>query len=451
MRGVVVFFRPLQYRRALMIEPISVFDPLPARVHIFGAGMAGLAAAVRCLELGLQVSLHESAKHAGGRCRSLYDDKIGRLIDNGNHLVLGGNPSLFEYLRTIGSNHLLEPGDISFPFVDLGTDETWTLRPGSAKVPLWLLMPWRRVPGTSFNDYKLMQELTTLPEDHFLGELVEPGTPIFERFWEPLCAAVLNTAAEEGSAKLIGQMLERTMLRGPMFARPFFMPEGLSASLVEPALSYIQERQGEVSFSSRIAALNLKDDQVIGFEVVGAETELMENEAVILALPPREVSLLVPEQIVPTEFRPIVNVHFRVDEGVTLPDGVPFLGLIGGVGHWLFQRGDVISVTVSAATELAEQSAESIAEKIWAEVAKITSSGDLPVPPNRVIKEKRATIAQTPEQNRRRPDSATRWKNLFLAGDWTNTDLPATIEGAVRSGQKAAEFLGAWNTTLINR
>ncbi len=434
-----------------MIEPMSVSDPLPARVHIFGAGMAGLAATVRCLELGMQVSLHESANHAGGRCRSLHHDKIDRLIDNGNHLVLGGNPSLFDYLRTIGSNHLLEPGDIAFPFVDLATDETWTLRPGSVKIPLWLLMPWRRVPGTTFNDYKLMRELVELPEDHFLGELVEPGTSIFERFWEPLCAAVLNTAAEEGSARLIGQMLERTMLRGPMFARPFFMPEGLSASLVDPALAYIQKRQGEVSFGSRITALHLKEDRVAGFEADGQETELMENEAVILALPPREVSLLVPEQVVPTEFRPIVNVHFRVADGVSLPGGVPFLGLIGGVGHWLFQRGDVISVTVSAATELAEHSAESIAETIWAEVAKITGSGDLPVPPNRVIKEKRATIAQTPEQNRRRPDSATRWKNLLLAGDWTNTGLPATIEGAVRSGQKAAESLGVWNSSLINR
>jgi len=434
-----------------MIEPMSVPAPFPARVHIFGAGMAGLGAAVRCLELGLQVSLHESTNHAGGRCRSLYDDKIGRLIDNGNHLVLGGNPSLFEYLRTIGSNHLLEPGDIAFPFIDLSTNEAWTLQPGSVKIPLWLLMPWRRVPGTSFSDYKLMEELAELREDHFLGELVEAGTPIFTRFWEPLCAAVLNTSAEEGSAKLIGKMLERTMLRGPMFARPFFMPEGLSASLVDPAVAYIQKRQGEVEFGSRITSLHIKDDLVAGFEADGQKNDLKENEAVILALPPREVSLLVPEQIVPTEFRPIVNVHFRVEKGVSLPDGVPFLGLIGGVGHWLFQRGDVISVTVSAAQTLAEQSAESIAEKIWPEIAQVTNSDRSVIPPYRVIKEKRATIAQTPKQVRRRPDSATRWKNLFLAGDWTNTELPATIEGAVRSGQKAAESLSIWNASLINR
>jgi uncharacterized protein with NAD-binding domain and iron-sulfur cluster len=115
--------------------------------------------------------------------------------------------------------------------------------------------------------------------------------------------------------------------------------------------------------------------------------------------------------------------------------------MIGSTSQWLFKRGDVFSVTISAADALAEQSNSDIATIVWREIAKVIGRDATRVPPVRVIKEQRATIAQTPAQNKRRPDSATKWQNLFLAGDWTNTGLPATIESAVRSGQKAAELL----------
>jgi uncharacterized protein with NAD-binding domain and iron-sulfur cluster len=115
--------------------------------------------------------------------------------------------------------------------------------------------------------------------------------------------------------------------------------------------------------------------------------------------------------------------------------------MIGSTSQWLFKRGDVFSVTISAADALAEQSNSDIATIVWREIAKVIGRDATRVPPVRVIKEQRATSAQTPAQNKRRPDSATKWQNLFLAGDWTNTGLPATIESAVRSGQKAAELL----------
>lgn len=420
-------------------------------IHIVGAGMAGLAAAVRCLELGLRVRLHESANHAGGRCRSFYEAALERTLDNGNHLILGGNPGLFEYLRTVGSNHRLAPGDIAFPFIDLATGERWTLRPGSSKLPLWLLLPGRRVPGTRFKDYALMRGLAGRTDDPPLGDLVDRDSTIFTRFWEPLCAAVLNTDAAAGSSRLIGRMLELTLLRSPMFARPYFVPEGLSATLVDPGLAYIESRGGTVSLGSRLGALALGDQRVTSLSAGGEEIELGRGDGLILAVPPGEAGNMVPELTVPTEYRPIVNVHYRVEGDLVLPGKVPFLGVIGGTAHWLFQRDDVISVTVSAAQSLAEAPAGEIAREIWSEIADITDAKGTALPANRVIKEKRATIAQTPAQNLLRPDSATRWENLFLAGDWTDTGLPATIEGAVRSGQKAAELLAKQAPALIKR
>jgi hydroxysqualene dehydroxylase len=142
---------------------------------------------------------------------------------------------------------------------------------------------------------------------------------------------------------------------------------------------------------------------------------------------------------VPSETRPIVNAHFRIEGAFDLAGGAPFLGIVGGTAHWLFRRGEVVSVTVSAAGALVEESNERLAAAIWRDVARAIARPEMAMPAYRIIKEKRATIAQTPQQDALRPPMATRWRNLLLAGDWTATGLPATIEGAVRSGRAAAE------------
>ncbi len=132
--------------------------------------------------------------------------------------------------------------------------------------------------------------------------------------------------------------------------------------------------------------------------------------------------------------------HFRLDKAVDLPGGSGFLGVIGGASHWMFAKDDLLSVTISSAEDLAAQPASKIANIIWGEAATLLGMEPSPMPPYRVIKEHRATIAQTPDQIARRPDARTQWRNLFLAGDWTDTGLPATIEGAITSGFKAAEL-----------
>ena len=132
--------------------------------------------------------------------------------------------------------------------------------------------------------------------------------------------------------------------------------------------------------------------------------------------------------------------------GAPATPGVSMLGLIGGTSQWLFVRGDVASVTVSAASSLVNESAAVIAGRMWPEVAGALGLGNAPLPPHRIVKERRATFAQTPDQVARRPGTRTAWPNLFLAGDWTDTGLPATIEGAVRSGHAAAEAVLSLST-----
>ena len=125
---------------------------------------------------------------------------------------------------------------------------------------------------------------------------------------------------------------------------------------------------------------------------------------------------------------------------------ISFLGILGGTAQWLFQRNGIASVTVSAATDLVDLPVETLARTLWRDVVQALDLDESPAPPHRVVKERRATFAQTPAELRRRPGLRTPWHNLLLAGDWTDTGLPATIEGAIRSGHGAASILSPQGT-----
>ena len=120
------------------------------------------------------------------------------------------------------------------------------------------------------------------------------------------------------------------------------------------------------------------------------------------------------------------------------PTGLPLMtGIVGATSEWLFAYRDRLSVTISAANHLLERPLEDLAKQVWSEVAQVAGV-NAPLPPWRILREKRATFSATPEQNRRRPGLRTPYSNLMLAGDWTATGLPATIEGAIKSGAQAA-------------
>jgi len=165
--------------------------------------------------------------------------------------------------------------------------------------------------------------------------------------------------------------------------------------------------------------------------------ELGENDAVILAIPPYVATNLVPSLIAPDSFRGIVNAHFRIDPPSHLP---PMLGVINGTCEWIFPLPGRISATISDGGRLFDMPRTELAQIIWNDIAKVAKLPDT-LPPWQIVRERRATFAATPEQNARRPAAETTWNNLFLAGDWTQTGLPATIEGAVRSGYRAADLV----------
>lgn len=409
-------------------------------VHVIGAGLSGLSCALRLGLAGRQVAIYEAAGHAGGRCRSFVDDSLGCLIDNGSHMLMGANEATRSFLFDIGSRDALqEVAPAAFPFHDVRTGRSWCVRPNAGPIPLWMWMPNRRVPGTRASDYLAAFRLARAGPDDTIADCVGADSALYETFWQPLSQAVLNTDAHEGSAKLLWSMVSATFLRGEAACRPLHFHKGLSPGLIDPAVATLKGLGADIRFKARLRRLERSDDRVTGLHFPDGLLRLGRDDIVVLAVPPDACADVWPEAETPTESRAIVNAHFKLPERIELPHKAPFLGLIGAQSQWIFVRDKVLSVTISAADSHVEQPGWQIANMLWGEVAGVLGRNVGRVPPWRVIKEKRATIAQTPAQIRLRPGARTSTDNLFLAGDWTATGLPATIEGSIRSGYRAAD------------
>ena len=321
-----------------------------AAVHVVGAGLAGLAAAVRLAERGQPVTLYEAAQQAGGRCRSFFDRTLGRVIDNGNHLLVSSNHSALAYLDAIGaSESLIGPEHASFPFLDLATGERWTVRPNRGPLPFWIMLRSRRVPGTRVGDYLTAWRLWRADERQTVADCLRPDEVLWRRFWSPLATAVLNTPAKTGSARLLWAALRESFARGAAGCRPLIARASLAASLVEPALKFLRHHGTEVAFGQRLRAIGLEDRRASYLDFGQRRIDLEPGDRVILALPPGQVTALLPHITAPRESHAIVNGHFRLPTPVRLPGNAVLLGLIGGTAEWLFVRDDLVSLTVSAA------------------------------------------------------------------------------------------------------
>ena len=406
-------------------------------VHIVGAGLAGLAAALSAADAGWRVWVYEAAPAAGGRCRSYFDRDLGCRIDNGNHLLLSGNQAVMAYLGQIGAiGSLSGPGSPIFPFVDVSTGRRWTVRPNRGRLPWWIFSRARRVPGTRARDYLALLALRRAGPETAVAALLPQGA-LWHNLLEPLAIAALNTPPEQGSAQLMAAVVNQSLARGGAACIPMVPTRGLSESFVDPALARLGLQRARVQTGRRIAGLQIEAGKVTALLGPDGPVDLDARDAVVLAVPAPVAAGLVPGLVVPDAFQAILNVHFVVEAD---PGPAGFYGVIGGTAEWVFVKAGVASVTISAANRMVDWPADVIAAAVWSDVRATLRLPD-PMPRYRVVKEKRATFAATPAQEKRRPRTSDSLQNVYLAGDWTATGLPATIEGAIRSGRSAAAAL----------
>ncbi|MDE1180261.1 hydroxysqualene dehydroxylase HpnE [Paraburkholderia sp.] len=413
---------------------------MPRRVHVIGAGLAGLSAAVQLQRRGAQVVLHEAGSQAGGRCRTYYDRALGATIDSGNHLMLSGNSATLNFTRIIGSgDELTGPDQAVYPFVDLATNARWTIKLSPGRFPWWIFDASVRVPNTLPTDYLALAPLPFAKTGRTVAETMRCNGPVWDRLLRPFLLALVNVEPRDATAELIAAVFRDTLSMGGQACRPLVARNGLSSAFIDPALRLLQHGGAVIRLESPLKQLEFADNGRVAALHAGDERIVLEpGEAVVLAVPGDVAQTLVPGLTAPNRSTTTVSAHFAIDPPMVLPT---VTGLLNGTADWLFSFDGRLSATVGAAERLIDTPRETLAKTIWADVAKAANLPVEPMPSWQIEIDRHAGFAAVPDQEMRRPGTRTRWNNLMLAGDWTATGLPATIEGAIRSGQKAVDAL----------
>jgi predicted NAD/FAD-dependent oxidoreductase len=400
-------------------------------IHVVGAGVAGLAAALLLAERGQAVVLHEAAPQAGGRCRALPDG-----TDNGTHALLGANAAALGLLRRIGAlEGWVEPEPAGLPVLDMRDGRAFRV----ALSPLGWTDPVLRPPGLDAGALAALGRLALPWGDRPVAEAMAAHPEFHRGFVDPLVVAALNTPSVEASSRRLGAVLRRMGGRGA--TRLLVARDGLGPDLVAPALAALERAGAEIRFGARLRRLASRDGRLAALEFNEAAVPLGPGDAAVLATPPWESLRLLPDLPAPGSYAPIVNLHYAHPN----PGPVRFLGLLDALCQWVLVRPAGVSVTVSAGDAAARADQDSLAPLAWAELRAAALAfglaGDWPEapPPCRVVKERRATPRHLPGPPPR--PARLPLANLALAGDWTDPVLPATIEAAIRSGEAAARAI----------
>jgi len=402
-------------------------------VHVIGAGIAGLVAALHLAEAGHAVLVHESSPQAGGRCRALPDG-----TDNGTHALIGANRAALGFLERIGAlPGWVEPEPEGLPVLDLATGRAARV----ALSPLDWVRPELRPAGFSMGALLALARLALPLRDRPVAEVMAAHPEFHRGFVDPLVVAALNTPSTEASSRRLGAVLRR--LRGRQATRLLVARNGLGPDLVVPALAALERAGARIRFGARLRRLMQQGGRASALDFGEEVVPLGSEDAVVLAVPPWEAQRLLPHLPAPASHSPIVNLHFAHPTS----GPVRFLGLLDALCQWVLVRPAGVSVTVSTGDAAAAAEPASLAPRAWAELRQAALAfgvaGDWPaaVPPCRVVKERRATPRHLPGPPPRPPRRPL--PNLVLAGDWTVPDLPATIEASVLSGEAAARAIGA--------
>ena len=436
-----------------------------SNVLVLGGGLAGLSAAVRLAEGGRKVTVLEATKAPGGRARSFPDAATGRELDNGQHLVMGCYRETLAFLRTIDSTDgIYFQKDLSVRMVKPG-GQRLSLDCPPLPAPLHLAVGLLKMRGLSLLDKAaamraglVLRGEVKRPDDNetcdsWLRRLGQTPT-LRNAFWDPMIWGTLNDDPLVSSAAMFTAVLERAFLSTRDASRLGVPKVPLSRLYVDQSLAYLRARGCEVRLGEPVRALDVTGTQVSGVTLKSGET--LRADAVVAAVPPHAfLDLLtgtwpahpVYQDIARLRTSPIVNLWFTTDRA---PFDEPFIGLVGGPLHWMFNRSQIegnvggevlLNCTISGARACIDDPPEALQDLLRAELERYFPGRVPPIRQFRAIKEKRATISHAAGSYHWRPETLGPIRGLYMAGDWTRTGLPATIESAVQSGHDAARAL----------
>ncbi|GAB3376572.1 hydroxysqualene dehydroxylase HpnE [Massilia agri] len=445
---------------------------VPDRVAVVGGGWAGCAAAVELARARCRVTLVESARALGGRARGV--EVGGRMLDNGQHILLGAYEDTLRLLLEVGIDPdaalLRLPVQMRYPFPEEGGGMDFVAP--SWPAPFHLLAALLRAKGLARADKMALARFNSaakwmgwvLYTDCSVQELLDrfDQTPRLNRLlWHPLCIAALNTPPERASAKVFLAVLRDSLGARRRAASDMLLPRLDMGSLFpQAAARYVESRGGSVRLGVKAEALVRGED---GWQLtLNGRPEAF--DAVVLATPasvsaallaPHPKTAVLSEQLGGFGYEPIATCYLQYDPSLRLE--LPFYALLddpaqGRWGQFAFDRGQLdakqpglLAVVVSAAGDAAGLGQEALAAAIAAQLAQDLRRPQLAAPQwSRVITEKRATFSCTP--GLARPGNETGLPGVLLAGDYTASDYPATLETAVRSGIAAATAIASSDT-----
>lgn len=439
-------------------------DP-SSSVIVLGGGLAGLSAAVRLAEGGRKVTVIEATRAPGGRARSFPDAATGRELDNGQHLVMGCYRETLAFLRTIDSTDgIYFQKDLSVRMVKPG-GQRLSLDCPPLPAPMHLAVGLLTMRGLGVLDKVaamraglVLRGEVQRPDDNetcdsWLRRLGQTPT-LRNAFWDPLIWGTLNDDPLVSSAAMFTAVLERAFLSTRDASRLGVPKVPLSRLYVDQALAYLRARGCEIRLGEPVRALDVTGTQISGVVLKSGET--LRADSVVSAVPPHAfLDLLtgtwpahpVYQDIARLRSSPIINLWFTTDRA---PFSEPFIGLVGGPLHWMFNRSQIegsvggevlLNCTISGARACIDDPPEVLQDLLRVELERYFPGRVPPIRQFRAIKEKRATISHAAGTYHCRPETLGPIRGLYMAGDWTRTGLPATIESAVQSGHDAARAL----------
>jgi len=439
---------------------------VPKRVIIIGGGFAGLAAGVRLSELGYQVEILERRNHLGGRAYSFIDSKTGDVVDNGQHLFMGCYHQTIAFLEKI--NRLDRLGFQARPRVDfLDQNGLSSFDCPPIPAPFNVLAGLFRMTGISLGDkfraLNLRRALRNngagpgiaLTVDQWLDELGQ-SERMKKRFWYPLVIATLNQSPEIASARMLKVVLQKAFGGNSSDANIAISKVGLSDLYTDGASQFITVHGGRVTTGAQVHRLIIERGVITGVELKNGER--IEADFFISAVTPEAFLATLPDELRTKGFArlkglgssPIVSVNLWFDRPIIERE---FVGMLGTKSQWLFNKDLILSVDkqsnqvaviISAARDFVDWNKDELVEMAVEDLHQLLpSSRSATLRHSVIVKEREATISHTIESDELRPGPRTSIPNLILAGDWTNTGLPATIESAVMSGNVAAEIVAS--------
>jgi squalene-associated FAD-dependent desaturase len=432
-------------------------------VAVVGGGLAGLAAGCALADAGLRVTLFERRPYLGGRASSYEHPGTGEVVDNCQHVLLGCCTNLIDFYKRLGVSEKIRWFD-ELTFIEPGGQAS-RMAPSFLPAPMHNMPAFLRAKMLSLRD-KLaiargMAEMSRgLPEDSdesFLSWLKrnKQTEQAIERFWKTVLVSALNEDLDRMSVRYAAQVFRESFMKSAAAGR-MGLPSIPLSDLYGSAAEYIRARGGQVLLRSAVTAIGPKQNSVGVFSNSGEQ----QFDSAVVAAPFQTVAGLLPadasaapikQQLKYFEGSPITGIHLWFDREIT---ALPHAVLLDRTIQWMFHKskfhetrenagaGSYVELVVSASKSLVQKSREEILELATRELAEFFPVvKEAKVLKAAVIKEIYATYAILPGLDKHRPEAKTQWPNIFLAGDWTSTGWPATMEGAVRSGYMAAEAL----------